>query len=257
MPGTLAIVVLTLNEAHRLERCINSARFANQLLVVDNGSTDGTPALATALGAEVYSYPEWRGFAEQRNRGLGHVTSDYVFFLDADEVITPNLKHEILAAVGSGRDAIWKVIWNQVAFGRTLDKMSHAGGAKRMFKTASLIGFEGAVHEVAITKTELAVLTFKSRLPHYSRESVYGSLLKLAQYVQLGAAKRAAQGKRGGVARGIMSALAIFLKNYILRRGFLCGAAGFLHCYFLAQECFFRYAALAYDDHSSGFMSKR
>lgn len=257
MHGTLSIVILTLNEAHRIKRCIEASRFADQLLVIDSGSTDGTQDLAMQLGVEVHDYPEWQGFAEQRNRGLQHVTSDYVLFVDADEVITPALQAEIQAAVDSGRDAIWKVVWNQVAFGRTLDRMAHSGGAKRMFKTASLVRFDGAVHEQATTKGELPVLTFRSRLPHYSRESVHGSLLKLAQYVQLGAAKRAAQGKRGGVARGMLSAASIFLKNYILRRGFLCGAEGFLHCYFLAQECFFRYAALAYDDHSKNFLSKR
>ncbi len=257
MPSTLAIAILTLNEAHRIERCINNANFADQLLVIDSGSNDGTQALATSLGAQVFEYPNWQGFAEQRNRALAHVQADYVLFLDADEVITPSLQAEIQAAVASGRDAVWKVVWNQVAFGRPLNQMAHSGGAKRMFRTQSLIKFEGAVHERAVTKNEPLILTFKSRLPHYSRESVYVSLLKLAQYVQLGAAKRAAQGKRGGILYGMASAFSIFFKNYILRRGFLCGAAGFLHCYFLAQECFFRYAALKYDRYDNDFMSKR
>ena len=257
MPNTLAIAILTLNEAQRIERCIDSAKFADQVLVIDSGSHDGTQAVARSLGAQVYEYPDWKGFAEQRTRALSQVSADYVLFLDADEVITPELQTEIRAAVAGGRDAVWKVIWNQVAFGRTLDRMAHSGGAKRMFKTSSLLRFEGAVHERAITNTELPILTFKARLPHYSRESVYGSLLKLAQYVQLGAAKRAAQGKRGGILHGMISAFSIFFKNYILRRGFMCGAAGFLHCYFLAQECFFRYAALAYDKQDVDFLSKR
>jgi hypothetical protein len=91
------------------------------------------------------------------------------------------------------------------------------------------------------------VKRFKARLLHYSRESVYGCIKKMAQYVQLGAAKRAQAGKTGGVLRGLASGLAIFLRLYVFRRGFLCGAEGFLFCFFIAMECFFRYAALKYD----------
>ena len=77
--------------------------------------------------------------------------------------------------------------------------------------------------------------------------AAWGSLNKLAQYVQLGAAKRAQAGKTGGVLRGLASGFAIFLRLYVFRRGFLCGAEGFLFCFFIALECFFRYAALKYD----------
>jgi glycosyltransferase involved in cell wall biosynthesis len=257
MPTTLTIAILTLNEAQRIAACVGSASFANQVLVVDSGSSDGTQEIARTLGAEVVEYPNWQGFGEQRGRALTHVNSDYIFFLDADEVITAALQAEIQSAIDSNVDAIWKVVWTQVAFGRPLTLMAHSGGVARMFKTGSLLRFDGAVHERAITATALPTRIFKARLPHYSRETVYGSLLKLAQYVQLGAAKRAKAGKRGGILHGMASALSIFIKNYFFRRAFLCGAEGFLHCYLLAQECFFRYAALAYDKHATEFLSKR
>lgn len=256
MPNTLTVAILTLNEASRIAACIASARFANQVVVIDNGSSDDTQQVARQAGAEVHDYPDWQGFAEQRNRALKHVNSDYVFFLDADELITPVLQAELLATVASGADAIWKIVWTQVAFGRPLTRMAHSGGVTRLFKTRSLLRFEGAVHERAITVTGLPTKILKERLPHYSRETVYGSLLKLAQYVQLGAAKRAQAGKRGGILRGMISAFSIFTKNYFFRRAFLCGAEGFLHCYLLAQESFFRYAALAYDRHGE-YLSKR
>src|SRR3989344_4608592 len=71
-PPTLTVAVLTHNEAHRIEACLKSAAFADQLLVVDSGSTDNTVAIAQSLGAEVHSYPDWQGFAVQRNRLLAH-----------------------------------------------------------------------------------------------------------------------------------------------------------------------------------------
>lgn len=245
---SLCIGVLAMNEAHRLSACLKSAQFAQQIILVDSGSTDNTRELAQSLGAQVHLYNDWQGFAVQRNRLLAHVQADYIFFLDADEVISAELQQEIQKAVASGEDAVWEILWNQVAYGKPLSLMKSTGGIRRLFKTNNIIQFEGVVHEGAkLHKPQTPVYRFKHRLLHYSRETVYGSLLKLSQYVQLGAAKRAALGKRGGVLRGFASALAIFLKLYVFRRGFLCGPQGFLFCFFIALECFFRYAALRYD----------
>lgn len=245
---TLCIGILTLNEEKRIVNCIHSARFADQILVIDSGSQDQTQALAHAAGAEVHDYPDWQGFAEQRNRLLCHCRCDFIFFLDADEEITPSLEKEILQAMQTSEDVIWQVLWDQVAYGRTLSRMKSTGGVQRMFRAASLLRFEGVVHEKAIMQTsDLPVRKFKSRLLHHSRETIYGSILKLAQYAQLGAAKRAKAGKTGGVLRGFASGFASFFQLYVLRRGFLCGAEGFLFCLFISLEAFFRYAMLRYD----------
>ncbi len=244
----LSIGILTLNESRRIENCIRSAKFADQIIVVDSGSTDGTQELALALGAEVHEYPDWKGFGAQRNRLLEHVRGEYIFFLDADEEITPALQAEIEAVVASGSNEIWEVLWNQVAFGKPLTRMKTTGGIQRMFKRSSIREYAGLVHEHAeMLDPNLPVRTFRARLMHYSRESIYESLNKLAQYTQLGALKRAQAGKRGGVFRGMGSGLAIFIRLYIFRRGFLCGSEGFLFCFLVSLECFFRYAALAYD----------
>ena len=245
---TLCIGILTLNEERRITQCIQSAHFADQIVVVDSGSQDATVALAQSLGAQVHSHPDWQGFAEQRNRLIQHCSADYIFFLDADEVIPAELATEIQAAVQSQAQLTWEVLWNQVAYGKPLTLMKTTGGVQRMFPMANLLRFEGLVHEKAILKNpQTPVRKFKHRLWHYSRETVYGSLQKLAQYAQLGAAKRAEKGKRGGVLRGFASALNSFIQLYFFRRGFLCGAEGFLFCFFIALECFFRYAMLHYD----------
>ncbi len=244
----LSIGILAMNEERRIADCLRSAAFADQVIVIDSGSTDRTREIAASLGAEVHEYADWQGFAEQRTRLLRHVNGEYIFFLDADEVIPPALQQEILAAANSGRDAIWEIRWCEVAFGRELTRMKSTGGVKRMFRTASLKGFAGLVHETPeMVNPGIPTAGFSTRLLHYSRTSVYGCLKKLAQYVQLGAAKRAQAGKRGGVLRGLGSGLASFLKLYVFGRGFLYGAEGFLFCLFVSLECFFRYAALGYD----------
>jgi glycosyltransferase involved in cell wall biosynthesis len=247
VPG-LTVGILALNESARIAQCVASAAFAEKVIVIDSGSEDDTVALAQAGGAEVHCYDNWQGFATQRNRLLTHVTTEYIFFLDADEVIPEPLAHEIATVVASGRNEVWEIFWTQVAYGRTLTRMRSTGGIKRLFKRSSLLLYEGVVHEAPIMRhADIPVRRFQTPLLHYSRETVYDSLKKLAQYAQLGALKRAEQGRRGGILRGAASALAMFIKLYVFRRAFLCGPQGFLFCFFIALECFFRYVALKYD----------
>jgi glycosyltransferase involved in cell wall biosynthesis len=244
----LFIVVLARNEARRLPACLNSARFAERTLVIDAGSSDETVAIARTLGAQVESQPDWRGFGVQRARSLSYCQSArYIFFLDADEEITAGLRAEIGAIVRTGQSGAWKVRWEQVAFGRLLAGMTSAPGMPRLFAAESLLGFEGAVHEQALLAPGTSVGRLQAPLLHHSYDSVRTSLHKISQYALLGAAKRAAHGQRGGVWRGLASAGALFLRLYVLRGGVRYGGAGFLYCYVLAQECFFRYAALRYD----------
>jgi glycosyltransferase involved in cell wall biosynthesis len=244
----LTVVVLAHNEERRLATCLRSARFAEQIVVVDSGSTDDTVAIARAHGADVASHPDWQGFGVQRSRSLAHCQgARYLLFLDADEVVPSALRREIEAIVASGEEAAWRLEWAQMAFGRTLTGFVNAPGMPRLIHAACLLGFSGPVHEHAHLRPGTPVHQLRAKLIHNSYDSVDTSLKKLRQYALLGAAKRAAQGQRGGVLRGLASALALFLQLYVLRRAFLHGGPGFLYCYVLAQECFFRYAALKYD----------
>lgn len=254
---TLGIAVLTLNEVQRIEACLRSAAFADQVVVVDSGSTDGTRERAQALGAEVHLHADWRGFGLQRTRALQHLRTDFVFFLDADEEIPPALRTELEAAVASGDDAAWRVWWDEVAFGRALTRMKPRGGIQRLFRRATLERFEGVVHEAPVLRQAVPVRSLRARLLHHSRPTVYGSLRKLAQYVQLGAAKRNAQGKKGGVLRGLLMGGLVFLRVYLFQRACLCGGPGFLYAQFIALETFFRYAALRYDVDNPSELARR
>lgn len=244
---TLTVAVLTLNEAKRIRACLQSARFAHQLLVVDSGSTDATVQIAKEMGAEVYVYPDWQGFAVQRNRLLQHATGDYIFFLDADEEMSPAFQQELQSIVAAGTSGVWKIRWRMVAFGHELKYLRSTSLVERLFVRKQLKEFTGVVHEEAQLTVDVPRFAMRSSLLHYSRDSVRDSLQKLTQYAMLGAAKRAAKGKRGGVLRGLASGSSMFIRLYFLHFGFFCGGAGFLYCFFVALEAFFRYAALGYD----------
>lgn len=251
-PIRLSIGILTKNEARLIGRCIESAAFADEVIVLDSGSTDDTLEIARSLGAQTFTSEDWQGFAVQRNRLLAHVRGDYIFFLDADEIITPELRAEITALVRSQTSGTWRVRWTVVAFGHVLRHFKSGSSMERLFSTDLIDHYEGVVHETAILKTDRPVTQgmLQHRLLHHSRQSIRASLEKLNQYAMLGAAKRLAAGKKGGVLRGLASAMVLFSRTYFFRRAFLDGGPGFLYCFFVALECFFRYAALHYDRES-------
>lgn len=244
---TLTVAILSLNESARIADCIRSASFADEVVLVDAGSADGTPDIARALGAKVFVYSDWKGFSVQRDRLLAHSTSDYVFFLDADEEISPELREEMERVVASGEKAVWALHWVQIAFGRPLHRMRSSGNVQRLFWRSDVIRFEGVVHEHAVLTEPRPVRQLHHRLPHYSRETIYASLLKMTQYAHLGAIKRSQKGKAGGILRGALSGATIFTRLYLFRRGILCGPEGFLYCMFAGLEAFFRYVSLEYD----------
>ena len=240
---SLTIAVLTKNEAHRIQACLASAAFAHQVLVVDSGSTDNTVALCRQSGAEVFEYPDWQGFAVQRNRLIAHASSDYIFFLDADELITPEFQKELQAIVQSNAKAVWQIQWRMVAYGHELKYYISRSKVERLFRRDMIKEYVGAVHEQAILHNEDPAApsprkVISAKLLHHSRETVRGSLEKLTQYVMLGATNARSWQKRRvlrGLASGFASCWAVCFSIGI----HCCGAA--VCIVFWSLEAFFRY----------------
>ena len=99
---TLTVIIAAKNEARNIYECVQSASFANEIIVLDSGSSDGTQKLAESAGAKVVS-TDWPGYGPQQSRGIGLASFDWVLSLDADERIPPELQTEILSAIGNPR----------------------------------------------------------------------------------------------------------------------------------------------------------
>ncbi|MEG0199257.1 MAG: glycosyltransferase family 2 protein, partial [Comamonas sp.] len=211
--NTLTVGILTLNESKRIQACIESVQFADQVLVIDSGSSDDTVAIAKRCGAQVHDYADWKGFAVQRNRLLQHATGDYIFFLDADEQLPAAGQTELEKILISGEEAVWKIRWRMVAFGQELTHLRSTSLVERIFKRDMLIEFQGVVHEQAILRSKIVPRhVLKTSVLHFSRDTVRDALEKLTQYSILGAKKRLDSGKQGGVLRGLLSGSAMFFR---------------------------------------------
>jgi len=146
-------------------------------------------ALCHQSGADVFEYPDWQGFAVQRNRLIAHARGDYIFFLDADELITPAFQKELQAIVQSNAKAVWQIRWRMVAYGHELKYYISRSKVERLFRRDMLKEYVGAVHEQAILHNEQAGMptprkVMATKLLHHSRETVRGSLATL--YFSLG-----------------------------------------------------------------------
>ena len=222
----LSGVVIAKDEADRIGRCVASlASLCADVLVLDSGSTDATVAVATAAGARVEQQP-WLGFAAQKNAAIAGATQPWVLLLDADEWLDAGAIERVRALVESGRVKsadVWRLHRRTHYLGTPLD---HGGWGRepvdRLFR-ADLRYLPADVHE----RLDLAgrrVARLDARIEHDTARSDAEYAAKLDRYAVLWAAQRRQAGQRAGPLAGPLHAAAYWLKNYLLRGGFLDGA---------------------------------
>jgi (heptosyl)LPS beta-1,4-glucosyltransferase len=243
-PLPLSGVVITFNEADRLERGLRSLlAVCRDVIVVDSGSTDGTPELARRLGARVIDQP-WLGFGRQKNLAIAQAAQPWVLLLDADEWLEPDALAELRALFASSTLDHADIV--------TLQRRTHFLGSvmrfgsfarepvHRLFR-AHCRHEPMPVHERFITEGQ-RVRASTVRMEHDTARSAEEYWTKLQRYAGLWAEERAARGKRAGAGRGAAAAAAYLLKNLVLRGGLLDGPGAWR---FHALHA--RYVALKYD----------
>jgi len=236
MPATrqpLSVAIITLNAAAQLEACLKSARFADEIVVVDSGSNDGTQALAERHGARVIQQ-DWLGFGPQKQFAVEQASHDWVLCLDADERVTPQLQASIENALKNPSTAAFRFPRKNRFLGRYL---KHGEGypdwSLRLFDRRQACWSDDAVHEKVETQSRIGELP--GDLLHDSAESLAAYLTKQNRYTTLAADMAFATGKRAGFARIVFSPLLRFVKFYFVRQGFRDGLPGLIH---IAIGCF-------------------
>ena len=241
--ASLTVTVITKNEAHNIAACLASVGFADQIVVLDSGSTDGTVDIAKALGAEVIVNADWQGFGVQKNRALALARHDWVLSIDADERLSPALQLEVQQALTDPQFAAYAVPRLSSFCGQY---MRHSGWypdyVVRLFRRGDAQFSSDLVHEKIIAQTPVGRL--KAELLHETYRNLEQMLDKSNAYSTAGASNALARGKSTSVTSAVAHGAWAFFRTYFLRLGFLDGRRGFLLAASVAQTTFWRYAKL-------------
>ena len=240
LPITVAIIAL--NASTQIGPCLASVGFADEVLVVDSGSSDATVDIARHHGARVES-KEWLGFGRQKQYAVSIAKNDWVLCLDVDERVTDRLALSIREAFANPRYRAWRLARRNRFLGRWL---AHGEGypdwTVRLFHRAHASWSNDEVHEAVLTTAEVGRL--EGDLLHDSAEDVATYMTKQNRYTTLHAEALFRQGVRAGYWRLLTSPLARFIKFYFLRLGFLDGGPGFAHIVIGCNNSFHKYLKL-------------
>lgn len=189
----LSVVILCQNEEVNLPGAIASAAFADEVLIVDGGSTDRSIQISVDAGVRVVERP-FDVFAHQRNFGLEQARGTWVMFLDADERITAAAAREIVAATERSDAAAYRIARTSIALGQRLEW--HPGGSDEPIRLMqrALARFEGAVHEQCIVDGVVARLA--GPIEHRTHRTISALLGKVDRYSTLEATEQVARGAR-------------------------------------------------------------
>lgn len=226
----LAVLILTYNEELHMEACIKSVFFADEIVVIDSGSTDKTVEIAQRVGARVVHHPMTEGFAAQRNFALLQTAAEWVLFLDADERITPALAGEIKQVMADGKQACYVIQRHSVVFGHEVKYgVCRVDEVVRLFPR-SQVSWSGVVHEKV--ESELPRKCLFSYMKHYTYTSWDKYFIKFNQYTTLWAKGAYDRGKRTNPLDIFLHASFAFVQMFMLKRGFLDGFYGLVLCCF-------------------------
>ncbi len=231
----MAVIILTRNEKNNIVACLQSAAFADETIVVDSGSTDGTQDLALQYGAKVYEHPmDDTGFAGQRNFALTQTRAAWVFYLDADERILDDTAKEIAAVVAENNRAAYRVKRLNIVFGQLMRFGGHKPDYVTRLFPREAVKWAGVVHETP--KTSLPVKTLKNPLEHYTYTDWERYFEKFNSYTTLMAKRMGEEGRHITFAHILFRPLYAFFRFYVLQLGFLDGKQGFI---FAANHLFY------------------
>ncbi len=221
----LSVTIITLNEAHHITAAIDSASWADEVIVVDSGSTDDTVSLARGRGARVDSRA-WSGWPDQKNHAAALAAHDWIFSLDADERIPPALAAEIRERLATEPPVrayrVPRVTFHLGQWVRTTD--FYPDFQTRLYDRRAAAWQGKYVHESVRVDGPAGQLT--NELEHYSYRDLSDHLDRINAYTTLAARQMHEGGRRANVFDLLVHPPAAFLRNYVLRRGFLDGTVG-------------------------------
>ncbi len=245
---TLSVIIITKNEAHNIESCLRSISFADEIIVLDSGSTDNTVELARRYTDKV-QVTDWPGYGIQKERARLLATSDWILSLDADEAVTPALQREIQTTLKnknltSKYDA-FEILFRSEYCGKLIRFGDWWNDRQAvLFKKNKGSFSTDAIHE------RINLTARIGRLKHYIYHKAFPNpeivIRKMNDYSSYSANHKKNQGKKSSMYTAISHAIWTFIRGYIIRLGFLDGKQGFMLAVSNAEGTYYRYVKLMF-----------
>ncbi len=243
----ISVTIISFNEEENIHRAIESVKWANEVLLIDSGSTDRTVEIAKGLGAKVISNP-WPGYGQQKNFAQQNAKNDWVLNIDADEVVSTDLAEEIqdtLAKISEGELHSQGFYFPRKTF--YLGKWIRYGGwypnyLVRFVNRNYARWTEPNVHEEL--KVSGSIGGLKNPLHHYAFSSIQDQVLTNLRFSKLGSQDLNRKGQKASLFRLIIKPIGKFFETYFIKRGFLDGLPGFIISVNAAHSMFLKYAYL-------------
>ena len=254
----ISIIIITLNEEYNLKRTLDSVILLNinnikslelvtEILIIDSGSNDLTEEIAKRYTDKFY-FNQWKGYADQKNFGLSKATGDWILFLDADEVLTPELVNEIKSVCLEDNFLnAYDIKRKTFYLGKLLNYSWYPDIKTRLVSRISCPIWKGDfVHETLdfADVGKINYITFENHLIHYSYKNIENHFEKTLNYAKLSALDYFNRRKKFSYLNLIINPIYAFLRLYIIRKGFLDGFAGFVAGFSTFYYTFMKYVLL-------------
>jgi len=239
---TLSVIIITKNEAAHIDDCLQSVAWADEIIVLDSGSVDSTISICRAYTDNVYS-TDWPGFGIQKQRVLDKATGDWILSIDADEIVTSELREEIKNAIRNSNVNGFEIPRLSNYCGR---QMRHGGWypdyVLRLFRRESGHFTDAMVHEKIIVDGRIERLVHP--FLHDAFVDLEEVLHKVNSYSSLGAKSLYDQGVHSSIAEAIVKGIWAFVRTYFLKAAFLDGQQGFMLAISNAEGTYYKYVKL-------------
>ena len=241
----VSVYIIAFNEAEKIRDCINTVLWADEIIVADSYSTDGTSEIATELGAKVIHIP-FDGYGNLRNQAISHCNGDWIFSLDSDERCTIEVRDEIISLIEHAPLDIYKVPRKNFFMGRWI---KHSGWypnfrQPQLFKKGKMSYTMEPVHEGYISHSDKKIGSITNIIWQFPFKNIEEIMHKANRYSTLGVTKLQNKGKSGGVFKAFLHGFWSFIKHYIFKLGFLDGGPGFVIAFGNFEGTFYRYIKL-------------
>jgi len=235
----ISIAIIARNEEQTIAECIDSASFCSDIVVLVNGSTDQTAQIAKEKGAQVVSYDGPLDFAEMRNTCLSHAKYDFVFFLDADERMSPELQHSLQQLRPESPLSAYRVrridhFWGKVLRFGEVQSAKNVGIIRLVKKGTG--SFEGTVHEEWKTKERVSLL--EGNLLHFPHPTISEFVEHINIYSTIRATDAYKNGQKASILSFTVFPVGKFIYTYFFKGGFRDGAQGFVYSFLMSFHSF-------------------